>query len=368
MYNYARKLTTLPQIGASIMRTVTTPFHIQHKKTRKNQSSLKLLALLITAMGVLQGCGGGGGDDTLQLPSSPAPATPSTPAPSTTSSLSDTSGTSDTPTTPETPATPDTPSTPATPSDPYGPVTGSEPAPLLSNPQPGSTADVGSAWEGIYESTFGYTFITPDGTLSRTDSIYWTWGSISVTDAVNWTFNSDTFAWFITASSVTGSGTFTPKTSMDGTYAVGTKTPAAWGPLTYSRSNALAVTLADLQGTWSTSGTYAMSLQFDTNGTFSGTTSGSQLGICQLSGNLVQATPDSAKNMFRLTMNAVNAASGSAINCKLNRLSPYQGLGAIVLTPAGRYEQNGYIRNIVFNARTNDNASFFSIILSKEQP
>jgi hypothetical protein len=225
---------------------------------------------------------------------------------------------------------------------------------------------VGSAWEGIYESTSGYTFITPSGTLFRKDLVQWIRGSISVS-GTNWTFNSDTSALFITTQPVTGSGTFTPQTSMDGTYSTNGGTPVAWGPLTYSLANALAITPASLQGTWSASGMYAMSFDVDANGGFSGATSGAQLGVCQLSGSMVQVTPGSAKNMFTLTMTAVNAATGSDSPCRLNTASSYAGLAAIVLTPAGRYQQNGYFRTIAFNAITGDGASLFSGYLTKEQ-
>jgi hypothetical protein len=153
---------------------------------------------------------------------------------------------------------------------------------------------------------------------------------------------------------------------MDGTYSKNDGAPAAWGPLTYSLSNALAITPADLQGTWSASGTYAMSFAVDANGGFSGVTSGSELGVCQLSGSLIQVTPGSAKNMFTLTMTAANAATGSDKACMLNTASSYAGLAAIVLTPAGIYQQNGYFRTIAFNAMTGNGASLFSGYLTKE--
>jgi len=154
---------------------------------------------------------------------------------------------------------------------------------------------------------------------------------------------------------------------MDGTYAEGTSDAKAWGPLTYSQSNALAITPASLQGKWSSSNSsYAMSFEFDAKGVFTGATSGAQLGLCNLSGSLVQTTPNSSRNMFQLTMSVVNAASGSDTPCRLNVTNAYQGLAAIVLTPVGVFVKDGYYRNIAFHMRTGNNTAFFTNTLRKE--
>jgi len=341
---------------------------------------LRLLALA-AALSVLHGCGGGGGggDDASAAPQTPpevqTPETPETPLTPIAPPAEETPSTPETPQTPdpttpgtveepETPQVPDTPTPP--PSDPYAPVAGSEPAPSLSQPQPGSTAAVGSAWEGIYESMSGYTFITPTGMLFRKDLVEWTRGSISV-NGTDWVFNSDTNTVFLTMQSVTGSGSFTPKTSMTGTYSKNGGTSATWGPLTYSQENALAVTTASLQGNWSaTNATYGMSLEFDASGVFSGTTSGAQIGTCQLSGSMVQVEPGSSKNMFSLTLTAVNAATGSDKKCSLTTSTSYTGLAGIVLTPAGRFVGNGYFRTIAFNIATAQGSAFTNYLLKQQ--
>jgi hypothetical protein len=253
-------------------------------------------------------------------------------------------------------------------------VPGSEPEPSVSAPQAGSTAQAGSGWEGIYESSaWGYTFIVPGGkVLFSKGAADWTWGSIAVS-GVNWSFNPDTYSLSGgTVLAVTGSGTFTPKTSMQGSYSKDDGRTSSWGPLTYSTANALAVTLANLRGKWSVkndsinSTLYGMSVEFDANGMFTGTTSGAQVGVCKLSGSVVQVEPGTSKNLFYLGMDAVNAAAGAERACQLDTTSTYYGLAAIVLTPAGTYVGNGYFRTFTFHALT-DNIVVFTNHLRKEQ-
>lgn len=315
----------------------------------REKSTLRLLALA-AALAALQGCGGGGGGGfPIGLaPSGNGDSQPQTEAKAPETSIPD-SGT-------ETTAT-----------DRYAPIAGSEPAPSLSEPQAGSTADVGSATEGIYESRTGYTFISPKGDLARKDLVGWTWGSIAVSGN-DWSFNPDTRSYFIGATPVTGSGTFTSKTSMDGTYSENGGASSAWGPLKYSQSNALAITPNSLQGKWSVSDLprNGMWVEFDSNGVVSGATSGSQFGVCRLSGAAVQVEPGTAKNMFTLTMTAINAASSSEKSCALDTSLPYEGFAGVVLTPAGNYVQNGYFRTFAFHVKT-PNLYLLTNYLRKEQ-
>ncbi|SCK21911.1 hypothetical protein VAR608DRAFT_1692 [Variovorax sp. HW608] len=320
----------------------------------KRKSTFRLLAFA-AALAALQGCGGGGGGFPITL----VPAGNSDSQTQTESKVPETDTSSPAPT-PET--TPET-----TPTDRYAPVAGSEPAPSLSDPQKGSTADVGSASEGIYESFFGHTFITAAGQLARKDLLDWTWGSITV-NGTDWSFNPETRSLHITSKTVTGSGTFTSRTSMQGTYSEDGGASSAWGPLKYSQANALAITLANLQGKWSVADAtrYNMSLEFDANGVLSGTTSGPQLGVCSLSGAAVQVEPGTAKNMFYLAMTAVNAATGSERACTLDTSLPFAGLAGVVLTAAGIYPQNGYFRTFAFHVKT-PNLHLLTNYLRKEQ-
>lgn len=238
---------------------------------------------------------------------------------------------------------------------------------------------MGSAWEGIYESRYGYTFITPLGLLIGSNMSDWTWANINVTGN-DWTI--DPTGSFINGNlgikSVAGSGVFVPKASMNGSYTKEGMPSVAWGPLTYSSSNALAITPANLQGKWPVGSTYGMSLEFDADGTFSGTTSAiGLLGACKLSGSLIQVTPGSAKNMFYLVMGAVDDSanvdtgfSDSSLNklfaCRLDTVEAYIGLAGIVFTPAGNNPQNGYFRTMAFNTMTEQGYAFTNYL--RKQP
>lgn len=211
--------------------------------------------------------------------------------------------------------------------------------PSLLSPQPGSTADVGEIAEGIYESDIdrrfgtGYTFIGPDGTialpLGDTDAIF---GSVAVTGA-NWTFSPNTrqaYASGFGPASVKGSGTFSPKLSMQGKWGGATES-VEHGPLAYSPANALAVSQSSVAGTWtSNSINYAASITVDRNGAFRGTTDGRYTARCDISGSIEQFQPGTAKNMFKVSLWAPYSPY-----CIL--ASSYTGLGGIALVADGSY-------------------------------
>ena len=308
-----------------------------------------LLSLSIVALASLQGCGGGGGGGSVQgLPSAPIdPGAPPTsePAP---------------PPVDQAPAGTPTPERPPAPTtDPYAPVAGSEAAPSLSAPQPGSTADVGSSSEGIYEGFYGYTFVGTTGQLVRKNLLDWVWGSITV-NGTDWTFNTETrvVRSYFADQTVTGSGTFTPKQAMNGTYSKDGRPATDWGPLQYSLANALAATQESLTGKWSVSdsSTFNMSIEIDASGSYTGTTSGSTIGVCSISGNASQTQVGSAKNMYVMTLAAINAASGNQTACALDTTLPYTGPAGIVLTKAGTFVQNGYFRSLTFHAKSPNGA------------
>ena len=291
------------------------------------------IAASVLAAGVgLSACGGGGGGDggmplLPAIPSAPAPvANAPSPAPA--------------------PA--------PVPGPNRDPVPGSEPLPSLSAPQPGSTAEAGNDSEGIYLSLLDLALVGADGSIASRDAIGTLWGSIKVT-GLDWSFNPDTEYYFIDASPVTGSGTFSPKKSMSGTYTYGTHGPSTFGPMYYAAENALAVTQDSVVGQWANTDSnfgVGVSIDVDATGAFTGTTAGVQVGNCRISGTLAQAQPGTSKNMYGLRFTAVNASDDSKGACKLVTSLPYSGPAAILLMPAGTFDSNGYFRSVVFMART----------------
>ncbi|WP_218509628.1 hypothetical protein [Variovorax sp. dw_308] len=254
--------------------------------------------------------------------------------------------------TPPAPAPAPAPTIPAP--DRYAPVAGSEPAPSLVAPQPGSTAEVGVNGEGIYEDMWGFTLVGAQGSLVRRGLLDWTWGSISVTGGSNWVFNGDTRSLgFIDEPVIKGSGTFSAKASMDGSYARDGRSSQAWGPLKYSNANALAVSQQSVAGKWGVSeSNVTVSIKIDEKGVLTGTTGGSEFGTCKLWGTLLQSEPKTAKNMYDLTLNTANAATGTQKACELDTAGDYAGPSAIYLTGAGDYVGNGYFRSLVMIAKS----------------
>ncbi|MGJ7613086.1 MULTISPECIES: hypothetical protein [unclassified Variovorax] len=230
------------------------------------------------------------------------------------------------------------------------PVPGSEPLPSLSAPQAGSTAAVGNDSEGVYVTLLGLTYVGADGAIARQFNVGSLWGSIRVS-GLNWTFNPDTTFYFVKASAVTGSGTFSPKVSMDGTYAYESRGSSAFGPLRYAVENALSVSQDSVVGKWANADTsfgIGVSIEVNAKGAFTGTTTGAQVGNCSISGTVSQAQPGTSKNMYGLTMKAVNTGTDTKTACQLNTTLPYAGPAVISLAPAGNFESNGYFRGISF--------------------
>ncbi|MDH6167245.1 hypothetical protein M2282_002394 [Variovorax boronicumulans] len=295
------------------------------------------IAATVLAAGVaVTGCGGGGGGGGVGFPLPPvAPAAPAATAPA--------------------PAPPSAPSTPPN----RDPVPGSEPLPSLSAPQAGSTAAVGNDSEGIYVSLLDLALVGADGAIASKDHIGTLWGSIKVT-GLDWSFNPDTAYYFIDASPVTGSGTFTPKKTMKGTYVYGKREPSAFGPLTYATENALAVSQDSVVGKWANPDSnfgVGLSIEVDATGAFTGKTAGVQVGNCSISGVLAQAQPGTSKNMYGFKLSAADASTDGKDACKLKTDRPYLGPAAIVLVPAGTFDSNGYFRSIFFLVRTTNGAT-----------
>lgn len=238
------------------------------------------------------------------------------------------------------------------------PVAGSEPLPLLSAPQPGSTAAVGNDSEGIYGALLNLTFVGADGSIATKFNVGTLWGSLKVTGP-DWSFNPDTQYDFTDASPVTGSGTFEAKKSMKGSYAYGSRESTAFGPLGYAAENALAVSQDSVAGKWANADRsfgIGVSIEVDAKGAFTGTTSGVRVGSCTLSGTIALAQAGTAKNMYGLKMTAVNAATDAKDACQLRTGLPYAGPAAIGLVPAGTYDSNGFFRSIMLLVKSGDGA------------
>ena len=304
---------------------------------------LKTTAAILLIAG-LSGCGGGGGSDGAAAVPTGTDTAPVAAAPAAVPiSLA----------TPPSTATPVT-AVPSTP-DPFGPVAGS--VPRLVTPQPGSTAAVGNGSEGVYEDFGGLTFVSGSGDISRQLIVGSVWGSLDITGR-NWMFRPGTQKSFVNTEAVTGSGTFSPGISMDGSYSVAGGSPDAWGPLTYSSANALAVAQDSVAGKWVRieAAGIGMSIDVDATGVFAGRTSGSQIGVCAVSGAMKLSQPLTSKNLYSLTMTAVNAAAAGETACALSaRL--YSGQSAIVQEAAGVFVANGYFPSISFLVHTGGGAS-----------
>jgi len=213
---------------------------------------------------------------------------------------------------------------------------------------------VGNDSEGIYGSLVNLGFVGADGSVAAKFVVGTLWGSIKVS-GLDWSFNPDTLHYFINASPVTGSGTFVPKKTMSGTYTYGSREPSSFGPLGYAVENALAVSQESVIGKWANTDTsfgISIMIEVDDKGAFTGKTAGLQIGTCNISGTIAQAQPGTAKNMYGLIVNAVNAATADKDACKLDTTLPYKGPAAIGLVPAGNFESNGYFRSIMFLIRT----------------
>jgi hypothetical protein len=237
----------------------------------------------------------------------------------------------------------------------------------LSAPQAGSTAAVGNDSEGVYVALLGLTYVGADGAIARQFNVGSLWGSITVA-GLNWTFNPDTTFYFVDASPVTGSGTFSPKVSMDGTYAYGSRESSAFGPLKYAIENALAVSQDSVVGKWANKDTsfgIGISIEVDAKGAFTGTTTGVQVGNCSISGTVAQAQPGTSKNMYGVTMKAVDAGTDTKTACQLNTAVPYAGPAAITLAPAGNFDSNGYFRGISFLIKSAAGATLSANLLKQ---
>jgi hypothetical protein len=299
-------------------------------KTTDMKYNLTLMSSLLAAL-VLAACGGGGGG------SSPSTAANGAVSPSATSS----------------PAAASAPATASAPTAASNPTVTGEALPSLTSPQAGSTAATGTGPMGIWSTSSGIArttgFVDPQNNISYL-SVEGSVGSgeffgVASATSSTWTLTSGVqyfypldFSHYYTATS--GSGSYVAKQAFSGSYLENGNTQAiAW---TYDPANALAVTQADVAGTWTETGT---SLAIGSDGTLSGTVSN-----CAVTGTLLLTTAGSNQNLY--TMNLTSGASGANCAAAGETLS---GNAAIVFLPISG--SNLYQRTILFVLHSADNSS-----------
>jgi len=275
---------------------------------RANPSMITAVAL--AACTLLSACGGGDDSGTGTLPSQgqiPSPAPSPAPAP--------------------TPSPSPTPS--PTPSPIPTPTRTGEPLPSLSAPQAGSTAAVGYGSEGIWAESMGTTFIDSAGRFVRAELVGMVDGAFQFAGA-NWSLSPDSLYEFMVATPVTGSGTITPGSKLDGSYLVaGQSTPHDIHAI-YDPANALAVDQTSIQGKWKQDG-FEMSV--DDEGSVTGTyTNGTK--VCALEGTAVLAEPGSAKNLYRVSLTASLPAQAASTGCDMTLGIAHRGYAAIRFVPS----------------------------------
>lgn len=131
---------------------------------------------------------------------------------------------------------------------------------------------------------------------------------------------------------LSGSGSFVPKTSLSGTYAEDAAASKSFGPWKYELENSLAVDSSLLAGAW---GGYMSnilgSIDIASDGRFTGSTAASSpLGSCSLTGSVLPREPGTRKNNLSVALNVANAAQSGQKNCAMGSLS--DGLGFVEVT------------------------------------
>jgi|GEM_PF-584253 len=301
-----------------------------------------IVSALVVGAG-LTACGGGGGGGGPVALNAP-PSSPASPSSGTTAPI-------------VLPANPVTPDDPA-----LAPAPGSEPMPSLSDPQPGSTAAVSQGNDGVWygPDLDGHTllaFVGPTNDLIANGGPNWIWGGL-VADGGNWKLTPETVGTDDDSAltPVAGTSLITSKSGMTNSFTFGNGASRHYF-LDYGRENALAVDASSMAGTWlaDDSEGLGITLTVDAQGMATGTTQGSLIGVCSLSGSITQREPGTQKNQFAVNLQAVNAATGDQLACGLSN-KPYAGVAVISLKAAGKYDANGYYRVLAMLVNTADYA------------
>jgi hypothetical protein len=290
---------------------------------------LTAAVLTVTLTAGLTACGGGGGSGGGFLPLLPT-----------------TSTASPTPTPPPEPA-PAPPPAPA----PASVTPSSDPKACITTPETGSTADVGNAFEGLWGqpgtiggqaasvgllsidaagSTVGFQMPDPNVMTGMHDDFV---GKLSFdAGSGTWQVSSGEVRNFTDWAPWSGSGAFSAKSSMTGTYAANAAASKAFGPWTYELSNSLALTPSFLGGEWGALyGAFNGTLNIAADGSLSGSTpSGSLGGACTLSGSAALQEPGSAKNRIAFDFTVADAAKSGDKACVLTGVK--KGVGFVSIS------------------------------------
>jgi hypothetical protein len=134
--------------------------------------------------------------------------------------------------------------------------------------------------------------------------------------------------------------------------------------LSYSISNALAVTLSSVAGTWSnerSNTTFSISVDGDT-GTISGASSYGEYKSCNYTGSIRLREPNSKKNLFDVSLTITNAAEdGTIYGCNFPNNSKVQGFAALHYRNIGTNLSPIYKQTLLMSAYETDKTAFAQI-------
>jgi hypothetical protein len=121
---------------------------------------------------------------------------------------------------------------------------------------------------------------------------------------------------------LSGSGTFVPKTTLDGSYAEAAATPKPFGPWKYEIENSLAVDSTLLTGAWGGFMTQILgTINIASDGSFTGSTAtSSPMGVCALTGSVLPREAGTLKNNLRVMFNSTDAAQSGQKSCAMGAL------------------------------------------------
>jgi hypothetical protein len=225
---------------------------------------------------------------------------------------------------------------------PSAPATVGVTLPQLCNAQEGSAAATGDGTEGVWRSWLDdrVLLVAPDGAFIAASKLAF-WGGSLAFSAGRWTATNAEALVGVSFSTFSAGGTYVPYTSLRAT----SSASYGFGFDTYSLANAAAVSQASVVGTWSTS-TSELSIAVDGAGSFTGTTTGSELGTCGVSGSLRPHEPSMQKNLFRMTLVATGGGG-----CEILQNTELSGFAAIEFVNAGTSTAPEYKHMLVFVVR-----------------
>jgi hypothetical protein len=147
------------------------------------------------------------------------------------------------------------------------------------------------------------------------------------------------------ASGLPGSGTVNPRVRFEGMFGFNTTLTTAFAH-DYAIANSLAVSQADLAGTWAA--TNRLSVSIDGTGAMTGRLTGAVEGDCALAGSVLQAATGTAKNMFTVSLAPSTGMTGA---CNLKTGQVYEGFAAITFTDIGPSGAPFHVRSLTFIVR-----------------